>query len=101
MGRLNYKKLYIELVLNCISCDEDSISLNRSSHFPNGLPDELSDNKKFMLEAVKASPMGLELASDRLKDDSDVVIAAIEAYDYMDEFIIEHASKRLQKLYEK
>ena len=46
-----------------------------------GAPSELLADRKFMLKAVKKCGLSLEYASDELKNDEEIVLAAIQGGD--------------------
>ena len=55
--------------------------------------DRLKNNKEIVLEAVKQNGLALEYASDRLKNNEEIVVTAIKQY----ESALQFASYRLRQ----
>lgn len=56
-----------------------------------------TDDKDFMTQAVSAYGLNLKRASDRLRDDPDVVRAAVRSNPEAERYIMAYASERLQR----
>jgi len=74
---------------------EEFESMYKESVF-RGLPNRFRDDKEVMLKVVSKSSQTLSLASEKLQNDRDVVMAAIQSPHKCAPLAIQHASNKLQ-----
>lgn len=94
-ARLNWG--VISLLSSRLQKDPDIVFVGLStaphSVYETIIPDELKDDKSFVLSVVSALRGGLECASERLRDDDDVVLAAVLSSPHN---ALQNASQRLK-----